>query len=76
MVKGASNLYSNNAICHRYNDSATTKIDAMQIQMHLYWKAKSNQFHDTSKMIEFDRILSLGDIYMLGRYKLFNARAR
>lgn len=33
----------------------------MQIQMHLYWKAMSNQFCDTSKMIEFDRILSSGD---------------
>lgn len=49
------------------------KIGTMQIQMHLYWKAKSNQFRDTSKMIEFDRILSSGNIYMLWRYKLFNA---
>jgi len=37
------------------------KIGAMQIQMHLYWKAMSNQFCDTSKTTEFDRILSLGD---------------
>lgn len=34
----------------------------MQIQMHLYWKAMNNQFCDTSKMIEFDRILSSRDI--------------
>lgn len=49
IVKRALNLYFSNAICHCYDDSAATKIDAMQIQMHLYWNAKSNQFHDTEQ---------------------------